>query len=143
MNYLRPGLKRGNYSIEEEETILRLHASLGNKWSAIASHLPGRADNEIKNYWHTNLKNRAKQKHNSLMTEPSQMSRDTTELNYQVARDGETIEVVETNGSNHVTDNNTLQSHFVFIVELVSTRLLPGQKFCVVLRELLSRKSSS
>ncbi|CAN1843972.1 Transcription factor MYB41 [Linum perenne] len=99
MNYLRPGLKRGNYSIEEEETILRLHASLGNKWSAIASHLPGRADNEIKNYWHTNLKNRAKQKHNSLMTEPSQMSRDTTELNYQVARDGETIEVVETNAS--------------------------------------------
>ncbi|CAN1232097.1 Transcription factor MYB41 [Linum perenne] len=92
MNYLRPGLKRGNYSIEEEETILRLHASLGNKWSAIASHLPGRADNEIKNYWHTNLKNRAKQKHNSLMTEPSQMSRDTTELNYQVlARDGSEV----------------------------------------------------
>ncbi|CAN0841550.1 Transcription factor MYB53 [Linum grandiflorum] len=62
MNYLRPDLKRGNYSAEEEETILRLHASLGNKWSVIAGHLPGRVDNEIKNYWHSNLKKRAKQR---------------------------------------------------------------------------------
>ncbi|KAG2249446.1 hypothetical protein Bca52824_089074 [Brassica carinata] len=56
MNYLRPDIRRGEFSDEEESTIVRLHALLGNKWSKIASHLPGRTDNEIKNYWNTHMR---------------------------------------------------------------------------------------
>ncbi|GLJ50188.1 hypothetical protein SUGI_1067980 [Cryptomeria japonica] len=58
INYLRPDIKRGNFSYEEEEAIIKLHQLLGNRWSTIASRLPGRTDNEIKNVWNTHLKKR-------------------------------------------------------------------------------------
>ncbi|KAG6468814.1 myb-related protein Zm38-like [Zingiber officinale] len=56
INYLRPDLKRGNFTVEEDELIIKLHDLLGNKWSVIAARLPGRTDNEIKNYWNTHIK---------------------------------------------------------------------------------------
>ncbi|XP_015695609.2 transcription factor MYB20 [Oryza brachyantha] len=59
-NYLRPDLKRGLLSDAEEKIVVDLHAQLGNRWSKIASHLPGRTDNEIKNHWNTHIKKKLK-----------------------------------------------------------------------------------
>ncbi|KAE9603467.1 hypothetical protein Lal_00002229 [Lupinus albus] len=56
INYLRPDLKRGNFTQQEDHLIIKLHSLLGNKWSLIAGRLPGRTDNEIKNYWNTHIR---------------------------------------------------------------------------------------
>ncbi|CAN0864664.1 Transcription factor MYB46 [Linum grandiflorum] len=60
INYLRPDLKRGPFSPYEQCLILHLHSLLGNRWSQIAARLPGRTDNEIKNFWNSTLKKRTK-----------------------------------------------------------------------------------
>ncbi|KAG6532118.1 transcription factor MYB61-like [Zingiber officinale] len=61
INYLRPDLKRGTFSQQEEDLIIRLHEAMGNKWSQIAAQLPGRTDNEIKNYWNSCIKKKLMQ----------------------------------------------------------------------------------
>nr|QDL88483.1 myb-related protein 306-like isoform X3 [Cymbidium ensifolium] len=55
-NYLRPGIKRGSFTEQEENLIIHLQALLGNRWAAITSYLPERTDNDIKNHWNTHMK---------------------------------------------------------------------------------------
>lgn len=61
LNYLRPDVKRGDFTADEQLLILDLHSRWGNRWSRIAAHLPGRTDNEVKNYWRTRVQKHAKQ----------------------------------------------------------------------------------
>nr|CEL26639.1 MYB10 [Ribes nigrum] len=56
LNYLRPNIKRGEFTFDEVDLIIRLHKLLGNRWSLIAGRIPGRTANDVKNYWNTNLR---------------------------------------------------------------------------------------
>eukprot|EP00253_Pinus_taeda_P026577 PITA_26577 len=65
INYLRPGLKHGGISLQEKQLIIQLQSVLGNRWSQIAAYMPGRTDNEIKNYWKSCIKKNLDMKHRS------------------------------------------------------------------------------
>lgn len=86
LNYLRPGIKRGNITPDEEDLIIRLQSLLGNRWSLIAGRLPGRTDNEIKNHWNTHIVKRLKEKgirpkqHKHISSSKKRTSRNRTEL---------------------------------------------------------------
>ncbi|KAF6987543.1 hypothetical protein CFC21_005177 [Triticum aestivum] len=84
VNYLHPGLKRGRITADEERLILSLHAEWGSRWSRIARKLPGRTDNEIKNYWRTHMRKKAQEEKmlakNKASSSPSSSSADSTSL---------------------------------------------------------------
>ncbi|TKY62123.1 Transcription factor RAX3 [Spatholobus suberectus] len=74
LNYLRPNIKHGQFSDAEDKIICSLFASIGSRWSIIASQLPGRTDNDIKNYWNTKLKKKMMAMNPSPERKPQQIT---------------------------------------------------------------------
>ncbi|XP_057421312.1 transcription repressor MYB6-like [Lotus japonicus] len=131
INYLRPDLKRGNFTEEEDELIISLHSLLGNKWSLIAARLPGRTDNEIKNYWNTHIKRKLysrgidPQTHRTInassatatattTTVPSSANvadplKLTTITNKNMKNDSSTNIIISNNNDNNITNNISFQ----------------------------------
>ncbi|XP_042512727.1 myb-related protein MYBAS1-like isoform X2 [Macadamia integrifolia] len=68
------GLKRGRMTPQEERLVLELHSQWGNRWSRIARRLPGRTDNEIKNYWRTHMRKKAQERKRALSPPSSSSS---------------------------------------------------------------------
>ncbi|WOK99586.1 transcription factor MYB82-like [Canna indica] len=98
LNYLRPNIKHGGFSEEEDSIICSLYISIGSRWSIIASQLPGRTDNDIKNYWNTRLKKKLLGKQRK---EPGRRGRRRTDNNPSAAQ--EAAKVADDNGNVGVT----------------------------------------
>lgn len=92
LNYLRPNIKHGGFSEEEDHIICSLYISIGSRWSIIAAQLPGRTDNDIKNYWNTRLKKKLLGKQRK-----EQQARRGSSLKQEMKRGG---------GNSMVPDNN-------------------------------------
>ncbi|XP_004509048.1 transcription factor RAX3 isoform X2 [Cicer arietinum] len=84
LNYLRPNLKHGIFSEEEDNIICSLYVNIGSRWSVIAAHLPGRTDNDIKNYWNTKLKKKLLTKQRK---EQQAQARKLFSLNQEIKRE--------------------------------------------------------
>lgn len=50
-NYLKPGLKKGSLSPEEQSLVISLQAKYGNKWKKIAAEVPGRTAKRLGKWW--------------------------------------------------------------------------------------------
>ncbi|XVF39743.1 hypothetical protein PTKIN_Ptkin01aG0057300 [Pterospermum kingtungense] len=110
LNYLRPNIKHGGFSEEEDKIICSLYISIGSRWSIIAAQLPGRTDNDIKNYWNTRLKKKllgAKQRKE------------------QQSRRGNTLKQEFKRGNSVLPDNNNAQNPYWPEVPVLAAMPIP------------------
>jgi myb proto-oncogene protein len=50
-NYLKPGIKKGSLTEEEQRLVIRLQEKHGNKWKKIAAEVPGRTAKRLGKWW--------------------------------------------------------------------------------------------
>lgn len=147
VNYLKPDIKRGQFTPEEEEAIIKFHEMLGNRWSAIAARLPGRTDNEIKNVWHTHLKKRLsntqsnpeKPKKKIKITKSPKKEEN---INYSPAGSPQQSTTTTENEISSITEDSSMQSSFPEIDESFWTETLSTDNFEMALTENVEHPES-
>ncbi|KAI4338688.1 hypothetical protein MLD38_023714 [Melastoma candidum] len=117
INYLRPDIRRGRFSPDEEKLIISLHGVVGNRWAHIASHLPGRTDNEIKNYWNSWIKKKIRK--------PPPSSSNPISSNKTFAPENPKLINPNTNLNNPNNNNGNNNSQLEFIPHDLSSSKTP------------------
>ncbi|CAH1427866.1 unnamed protein product [Lactuca virosa] len=114
LNYLRPNIKRGDFTEDEVDLMLRLHKLLGNRWSLIAGRIPGRTANDVKNYWNTHIQPRSKQQKTEPDADKLLQDAPVTNINPQPHTISETLnlsmsdnaQIVSNGGGNLIRSSN-------------------------------------
>ncbi|CAH8354632.1 unnamed protein product [Eruca vesicaria subsp. sativa] len=70
-NYLKPGIKKGSLTEEEQRLVIRLQEKHGNKWKKIAAEVPGRTAKRLGKWWEVfKEKQQREEKESSKRVEP-------------------------------------------------------------------------
>ncbi|KAJ8528247.1 hypothetical protein K7X08_021939 [Anisodus acutangulus] len=108
LNYLRPDIKHGGFTEEEDNIILTLYSQIGSRWSLIAANLQGRTDNDVKNHWNTKLKKKFLAAQNSYNNNSFTNNIDSShDFNHNCTRNY--YGILEATCS--IVDSNTFTSH--------------------------------
>jgi len=75
-NHLKSDLRKGDWTKEEDDYILKMQSKIGNQWSKITLSLKGRSDNSVKNRWYSLT--RAARKRNVCSKQKNHESEDCT-----------------------------------------------------------------
>jgi Myb-like DNA-binding domain len=74
LNHLRPNIKKGGWTKEEETMIRYYHKMFGKKWSAMAQIMKNRTDNDIKNKFYSMNRSDKRKQERSPKTETFETS---------------------------------------------------------------------
>ncbi|KAK2972367.1 hypothetical protein RJ640_014425 [Escallonia rubra] len=70
-NYLKPGIKKGSLTEEEQRLVICLQAKHGNKWKKIAAEVPGRTAKRLGKWWEVfKEKQQREQKESNKVVDP-------------------------------------------------------------------------
>ncbi|XP_050380277.1 transcription factor AS1 [Argentina anserina] len=70
-NYLKPGIKKGSLTEEEQRLVICLQEKHGNKWKKIAAEVPGRTAKRLGKWWEVfKEKQQREQKNNKTVVQP-------------------------------------------------------------------------
>ncbi|WOL16566.1 hypothetical protein Cni_G25353 [Canna indica] len=69
-NYLKPGIKKGSLTEEEQRLVIRLQAKHGNKWKRIAAEVPGRTAKRLGKWWEVFKEKQQRQQQQSESKKP-------------------------------------------------------------------------
>jgi hypothetical protein len=61
INHLDPNLRKLPWTEMEERILVTAQERFPNRWAVIATMLPGRSDNDVKNHWYSSLSKRCGQ----------------------------------------------------------------------------------
>lgn len=105
-NYLKPGIKKGSLTPEEQSLVISLQAKYGNKWKKIAAEVPGRTAKRLGKWWEVfkekQLKQLQKSQHRQEFTDPSAVSGGSASSPPDKAAQGKYDHILETFAEKYV-----------------------------------------
>ncbi|KAL8036635.1 hypothetical protein ABFS82_12G167700 [Erythranthe guttata] len=102
-NYLKPGIKKGSLTEEEQCHVIQLQAKHGNKWKKIAAEVPGRTAKRLGKWWEVFKEKQLREhKESNRQIEPI----DEGKYNHILETFAEKLITMPTSNGNFIHNNN-------------------------------------